>query len=161
MPPYKGPAHDGRPHERPSACGVPAERGPKSRGPGGRPAGRLPGVTDTDKAADAPDSSAGRAAVPLPQGAELARLRRRTAAVLVVSQMLGGLGVTTAITLAAVLAKEISGSEALSGLASTSTVIGTALLSLPLASLMAARGRRVGLWLAYLIGAAGGAVVVA
>ncbi|WP_055485618.1 MFS transporter [Streptomyces sp. WMMB 322] len=90
----------------------------------------------------------------------MARLRRRTAAVLVVSQMLGGLGVATAVTLAAVLAKEISGSEALSGLASTSAVIGTALLSLPLASLMAARGRRAGLCLAYLIGAAGGAVVV-
>nr|WP_244900236.1 MFS transporter [Streptomyces nanshensis] len=75
--------------------------------------------------------------------------------------MLGGLGVATAVALAAVLAKEISGSEALSGLASTSSVIGTALLSLPLASLMAARGRRVGLTVAYLIGAAGGVVVVA
>ncbi|QPP11035.1 MFS transporter [Streptomyces bathyalis] len=74
--------------------------------------------------------------------------------------MLGGLGVATAVTLAAVLAQEISGSEALSGLASTSSVIGTALLSLPLASLMAARGRRAGLCLAYLIGAVGGAVVV-
>jgi MFS family permease len=80
--------------------------------------------------------------------------------VLVIGQMLGGLGVATAVTLAAVLAKEISGSEALSGLASTSAVIGTALLSLPLASLMAARGRRAGLTVAYLIGAAGGAVVV-
>ncbi|WP_079123279.1 MFS transporter [Streptomyces abyssalis] len=78
-----------------------------------------------------------------------------------VSQMLGGLGVATAVTLAAVLAKEVSGSEALSGLASTSAVIGTALVSLPLASLMASRGRRAGLTLAYVIGAAGGAVVVA
>lgn len=76
------------------------------------------------------------------------------------SQVLGGLGVATAIALAAVLAKEVSGSEALSGLASTSAVIGTALVSLPLASLMAARGRRAGLTLAYVIGAAGGAVVV-
>ncbi|WP_399065834.1 MFS transporter [Streptomyces winkii] len=98
---------------------------------------------------------------PLPGQAELIRLRRRTAAVLVVSQMLGGLGVAVAVTVAAVLAKEISGSEALSGLASTSAVAGTALLSLPLASLMAARGRRAGLTLAYLIGAIGGAVVVA
>ncbi|MCH6159672.1 MFS transporter [Streptomyces sp. M600PL45_2] len=91
----------------------------------------------------------------------MARIRRRTSVVLVAGQMLGGLGVATAVTLAAVLAKEISGSEALSGLASTSSVIGTALLSLPLASLMAARGRRAGLTVAYLIGAAGGAVVVA
>lgn len=95
-----------------------------------------------------------------PSGPELAALRRRTTAVLAIGQMLGGLGVATAVTLAAVLAKEISGSEALSGLASTSSVIGTALLSLPLASLMAARGRRTGLTAAYLIGAAGGTVVV-
>ncbi|MGW7515600.1 MFS transporter [Streptomyces sp. NPDC054796] len=96
----------------------------------------------------------------LPSWADLPALRRRTNAVLIVSQILGGLGVATAIALAAVLAKDIGGSEAVSGLASTSSVIGTALLSLPLASLMAARGRRPGLTLAYLIGAVGGAVVV-
>lgn len=122
-------------------------------------------MTDTDKSADAPDTPgpaparAGAGAV-LPVGDELRALRRRTTTVLAVSQMLGGLGVATAITLAAVLAMEISGSEALSGLASTSSVIGTALVSLPLASLMTSRGRRVGLTVAYLIGAAGGAVVV-
>ncbi|HWM38779.1 MAG TPA: MFS transporter [Streptomyces sp.] len=87
-------------------------------------------------------------------------MRRRTTAVLVTGQILGGLGVATAVTLAAVLAKEVSGSEAMSGLAATSSVIGTALLSLPLAALMVARGRRAGLTVAYLIGAAGGTVVV-
>lgn len=66
----------------------------------------------------------------------------------------------TAFALAAVLAEEVSGSEALAGLATTSSVIGTALLSLPLATLMAARGRRAGLALAYLIGSVGGALVV-
>ncbi|MFC4497333.1 MFS transporter [Streptomyces ovatisporus] len=87
-------------------------------------------------------------------------MRRRTTAVLVSGQMLGGLGVTTAVTLTAVLAEEISGSEALAGLAATAAVVGSALLALPLASLMIARGRRVGLAVAYLIGAAGGAIVV-
>lgn len=120
-------------------------------------------MTDTDNAADAPDTGAGETGVrPLapPRGAELVALRRRTTAVLVTGQILGGLGVATAVTLAAVLAKEVSGSEAMSGLAATSSVIGTALLSLPLASLMVARGRRAGLTVAYLIGAAGGTVVV-
>lgn len=92
--------------------------------------------------------------------ADLPALQRRTTAVLVVTQILGGLGVATAIALAAVLAEDVSGSEGLSGLASTASVIGTAVLSLPLASLMAARGRRPGLTLAYLIAAVGGAVVV-
>ncbi|NLU67524.1 MFS transporter [Streptomyces sp. HNM0574] len=87
-------------------------------------------------------------------------MRRRVNAALVISQVLGGLGVATGVALAAVLAQEISGSEALAGLASTSAVVGTALFSLPLATLMAARGRRPGLTLAYLLGAAGGAVVV-
>jgi len=80
--------------------------------------------------------------------------------VLVVSQILGGLGVAIGIALAPMLATEVTGSEALSGLAPTASVAGTALLSLPLAALMTSRGRRPGLVLAYLIGALGGALVV-
>ncbi|MEU0271279.1 MFS transporter [Streptomyces sp. NPDC006307] len=92
--------------------------------------------------------------------AELPSLRRRTAAVLIVSQILGGLGVAIGIALASVLAQEVSGTEALSGLAPTAMVAGTALLSMPLAALMTARGRRPGLVLAYVLGAVGAGVVV-
>ncbi|MCK1796454.1 MFS transporter [Streptomyces sp. XM4193] len=95
-----------------------------------------------------------------PGDIDLAAVRRRTQMVLVISQILGGLGVAVSLALAAVLAEEISGSRALAGLATTSSVLGTAVLSLPLASLMAARGRRPGLTLAYAIGAVGGGVVV-
>ncbi|MGW6834395.1 MFS transporter [Streptomyces sp. NPDC054949] len=91
---------------------------------------------------------------------DLPRLQRRTSAVLIAAQMLGGLGVPISIALAPVLATEVSGTEAMSGFASTASVIGTALLSLPLAALMTARGRRPGLVLAYAIGAAGAALVV-
>ncbi len=101
--------------------------------------------------------------LPLPQvtAAALPALQRRTSAVLVVSQILGGLGVAVGIALAPMLAAEVSGSEALSGLAPTASVIGTALLSLPLAALMTGRGRRANdLVLAYLIGALGGGLVV-
>ncbi|MFH9073830.1 MFS transporter [Streptomyces alboflavus] len=91
---------------------------------------------------------------------QLPALRRRITAVLIASQILGGLGVAVGIALAAVLAKEVSGTESLSGLAPTATVAGTALLSVPLAALMTARGRRPGLVLAYLIGALGATVVV-
>ncbi|UQA37916.1 MFS transporter [Streptomyces sp. HNA39] len=87
-------------------------------------------------------------------------LQRRTSAVLVVSQILGGLGVAIGIALAPMLATEVTGTEALSGLAPTASVAGTALLSLPLAAVMTSRGRRPGLVLAYLIGALGGALVV-
>ncbi|WP_406305658.1 MFS transporter [Streptomyces sp. NBC_00879] len=91
---------------------------------------------------------------------ELPALRRRITAVLIASQILGGLGVATGIALATVLAQQVSGTEALSGLAPTATVTGTAVLSMPLAALMTARGRRPGLVLAYLLGALGAVVVV-
>ncbi|MEU5895451.1 MFS transporter [Streptomyces venezuelae] len=100
---------------------------------------------------DAPD-------IPGPEA--LAALRRRTNAVLIASQILGGLGVPIGIALAPMLATDVSGTEALSGLAPTASVAGTALLSLPLAALMNARGRRAGLVLAYVIGALGAGLVV-
>ncbi|MBD0710531.1 MFS transporter [Streptomyces sp. CBMA291] len=87
-------------------------------------------------------------------------LRRRVQAVLITTQILGGLGIAIGVALAAVLARDVSGSEALSGLASTATVAGPALLAMPLASLMASRGRRAGLVLAYLLGAVGAGVTV-
>lgn len=92
--------------------------------------------------------------------ADLPALQRRTSAVLIGSQILGGLGVAIGIALAPILAAEVSGSEAMSGLAPTASVLGPALLSLPLAALMTSRGRRPGLVLAYLIGALGASMVV-
>ncbi|MFD3534790.1 MFS transporter [Streptomyces sp. NPDC058664] len=107
---------------------------------------------------DAPDTTLPG---PIPvTGAELPALRRRIQAVLIATQILGGLGIATGVALSAVLAKDVSGSEALSGLASTATVAGPALLAMPLAALMASRGRRAGLVLAYLIGALGAGVAV-
>ncbi|AWZ10894.1 MULTISPECIES: MFS transporter [unclassified Streptomyces] len=100
-----------------------------------------------------------RPAVPVTP-ADLPRLRRRTSGVLIAGQILGGIGVPISIALAPVLATEVSGTESLSGFASTAAVIGTAVVSLPLAALMTARGRRPGLVLAYVIGAAGAALVV-
>ncbi len=124
-------------------------------------------MKDTSRTADAADGPSGipgpadpRGTAAVPRGDDLAALRRRTTAVLVAGQILGGLGVATGIALAAVLAEEVSGSEGLSGLAMTSSVLGTAVLSLPLAALTAARGRRAGLALGYLVGAVGGGVVV-
>ncbi|MFH9721501.1 MFS transporter [Streptomyces sp. NPDC017254] len=92
--------------------------------------------------------------------AELPAVRRRVQSVLILTQILGGLGIATGVALSTVLARDVSGSEALSGLASASTVAGPALLAMPLAALMASRGRRAGLVLAYLIGAAGAGVAV-
>ncbi|MFE9660559.1 MFS transporter [Streptomyces sp. NPDC005955] len=91
---------------------------------------------------------------------DLPALRRRVSTALISSQILGGLGVAIGVALAAVLAEEVSGTGSLAGLAPTATVAGTALLALPLAALMNARGRRAGLVLGYLIGAVGAGVIV-
>ncbi|MFE3069570.1 MFS transporter [Streptomyces sp. NPDC059247] len=114
-------------------------------------------MTHTPGAPDATLSE--RLAAPV-GAAELPALRRRVQAVLITTQILGGLGIAIGVALAAVLARDVSGSEALSGLASTATVAGPALLAMPLAALMASRGRRAGLVLAYLIGAVGAGVAV-
>jgi MFS family permease len=87
---------------------------------------------------------------------------RRAVPVLVGSQVLGGVGVASGIAVGGLLAEEVSGSTALSGLAQTATVLGSAALAVPLARLAAARGRRPALATGYALGLLGtGLVVVA
>ncbi|QNN55129.1 MFS transporter [Nocardioides mesophilus] len=90
----------------------------------------------------------------------VAQVQRRTLGTLVVTQSLGGLGLTIGIAVAAVLAEEITGSAELAGLAQTTQVLGAAVASFLLAHLMGRRGRRPGLVLGYLLGAAGSALCV-
>jgi MFS family permease len=87
-------------------------------------------------------------------------VQRRTVAVLALSQALGGLGLTIGIAVAAVLAERVSGSETLAGLVQTFQVLGAAVASYLLARVMDLRGRRVGLVLGYLTGAAGALLCV-
>jgi MFS family permease len=90
----------------------------------------------------------------------LREVQRRTMRTLVVTQALGGLGTTLGIAVAALLAERITGSDKLAGLAQTMLVLGAAFTSMLLAWLMGRRGRRTGLTLGYLIGAAGAALCV-
>ena len=87
-------------------------------------------------------------------------IQRRTVRTLVASQALGAIGITIGIATASLLARDISGSEAQSGLAQTCQVLGAAVASYLLARLMSRRGRRVGLVIGYLLGAAGGVLAV-
>ena len=91
---------------------------------------------------------------------DLEAAQRRTVATLVVSQAVGALGITIGIATASLLARDVSGSEELAGLAQTFQVLGTAVAAYLLAQVMAVRGRRVGLTLGYAIGAAGSLVAV-
>lgn len=91
---------------------------------------------------------------------DLERLQRRTVRVLVLTQAVGAVGITIGIATASLLARDLSGSEALSGLAQTAQVLGAAVISFLLASLMGRRGRRIGLVTGYLVAAGGGAIAV-
>jgi len=92
--------------------------------------------------------------------AGLAAVQRHTMRVLVVSQAIGAIGITIGIATASLLARDISGSEAQSGLAQTFQVLGAAVTSYLLARLMSRRGRRIGLMVGYLLGATGGVLAV-
>jgi MFS family permease len=82
-------------------------------------------------------------------------LQRRTVTTLVGSQMLGGVGVSSGIAVGSLLAEDILGSPDLAGLGGTFQVLGGALIAVPMARIMARRGRRPGLGFGYLLGIAG------
>ena len=91
----------------------------------------------------------------------VAALQRRTLAVLVVSQILGTIGVGVAPSIGVLLAGEATDSEAWAGLARVASTLGAAALGIPLGNLAARRGRRVALSAGWATAALGAAVLVA
>jgi MFS family permease len=91
---------------------------------------------------------------------EIEAVQARTVRTLLASQACGGLGLISGYSVAALLADDITGSKTLAGLAAASLSIGSAAASFPLARLMARSGRRPGLRLGYLLGAAGAFLAV-
>ena len=94
-----------------------------------------------------------------------ATARRRLQTSLVVGVGLGSTGYIAAITIATIVAKELSGGSSFAGLPGATIVLGSAAASQLLSRFMARFGRRSGLVLGYGIGAAGalaagGAVVL-
>ncbi|MGH3951787.1 MAG: MFS transporter, partial [Pseudonocardiaceae bacterium] len=95
-----------------------------------------------------------------PAAPPLRSAQRRTIGTLVVTQALGGVGITTGIAVVTLLAEQILGSAALAGLAQTAQVLGTAAAAFVLARVMSARGRRAGLAAGYGIGGIGAGLCV-
>jgi MFS family permease len=87
--------------------------------------------------------------------ADRSAAQRNTLRVLTGSQVLGGVGVSSGIAVAGLLAAELSGSEAYAGIAQTCSTVGAALFAVPVSRLMSRRGRRPGLVAAYGMGGAG------
>ena len=61
-------------------------------------------------------------------------VQRRTLATLVVTQVLGGIGLSAGVAVGALLAEDIAGSATYAGLGGTFQVLGTALLAIPMTS---------------------------
>jgi MFS family permease len=91
--------------------------------------------------------------------AAIVAVQRRTVWVLSIGQVLGGIAFGATVSLGAVLAADISGDEAFSGLATAAVTLGTAAFAVPLAAFARRRGRRPALTTG-MIGALVGVVLV-
>jgi MFS family permease len=90
------------------------------------------------------------------------QVQRRTMTVLLMSQVLGSIGVTLTFAIGGILAVELSGSTSAAGYSQAIFTLGTGAASYALATWMNRQGRRGGLAAGYLVGALGaGACVVA
>src|SRR5215210_8939711 len=86
--------------------------------------------------------------------------QRRVVRVLAAAQIFGGVGVAAGAAVGALLAADLSSDE-FSGLASAASVVGAALIAIPVSRVMDRHGRRPGLLLAYAIGLVGALTIVA
>ncbi len=89
-----------------------------------------------------------------------ATVQRRTVWVLSIGQVLGGIAFGATVSLGALLAADLSGDDALSGLATASVTLGAALCAIPLARLASRVGRRRALTLGNLFALIGIGVVI-
>lgn len=85
---------------------------------------------------------------------------RRNVRNLMIIQVVGGVGLGTAISVGGLLAADLAGSDAFAGTAGTAVTLGAALFAVPLASLSARRSRRAGLSSGWSLAVIGAALVV-
>lgn len=91
---------------------------------------------------------------------ELRSIQRRTVGVLAAGQVLGGIAFGATVSLGALLAADLSGDDALSGLATASVTLGAAVFAIPLSRFAARRGRRLSLTAGNLLALIGISVVI-
>lgn len=82
-------------------------------------------------------------------------------AVLIVNQLLAGVGVASGLALAAILVADLTEVTAMGGLAQSSSVLGAAVVAIPLARLAVRAGRHVALATGYACAALGAVLVIA
>ncbi|EWT05474.1 MFS transporter [Intrasporangium chromatireducens Q5-1] len=94
-------------------------------------------------------------------GEEAARVHQRTLTVVILSQILGGAGLAAGISVGALLAQDMLGSDALSGVPTGLFTLGSALAAFLVGRSTQRFGRRVGLAYGFIAGGLGAAGVVA
>ena len=92
--------------------------------------------------------------------ADLGVLQKRVRTVLITGQVMAGLGMGATLSMGAILAGRLSGSEAWSGMAATMSTLGAAIAAVPLAKLAGRSGRRVSLFTGALLAASGALVTI-
>ncbi|MGI8414966.1 MAG: MFS transporter [Nakamurella sp.] len=93
-------------------------------------------------------------------GSNVVAIQRRTVRMLIVAQIVGGIGIGAGASLGALLAEQVTSSESWAGLARTCSTLGAAAIALPLATMAARRGRNSALGLGWALAAVGGVVLV-
>jgi len=91
---------------------------------------------------------------------ERARVQKRTLAVVIISQILGGAGLAAGISVGALLAQDMLGSDALSGLPTGLFTLGSALAAYLVGRSTQRFGRRMGLAYGFIAGGLGAFAVV-
>jgi MFS family permease len=91
---------------------------------------------------------------------QIAALQRKTIRTLTLGQVLSGFGLGSTLSIGALLAADLSGSEAWSGSAATFSTLGAAFSAIPLARLAFARGRRIALAFGATIAISGALLVI-
>ena len=87
--------------------------------------------------------------------------QRRTLRVLRFAQVPGQAAVAGVVAVGALLARDmLDGNDRFAGSGSAAFTLGSALLAVPLSAYMRRRGRRRGLVFAFVLGAAGGCLIV-
>ncbi|MBP2412748.1 MFS family permease [Arthrobacter stackebrandtii] len=87
-------------------------------------------------------------------------LRRRNQTVLVIGQLLSGVGVASGVAVGGILAAQLAGTTAASGFVQTASALGAGLVAVPLANLAVRAGRRWALSAGFALGAVGAATVL-
>ena len=93
-------------------------------------------------------------------GTQVAALQRKTIRTLTAGQVLSGFGLGSTLSIGALLAADLSGSEAWSGAAATFSTLGAAIWAIPLSRLAYRKGRRVSLAAGAALAIAGAILVI-